>query len=296
MKNRKFLLVMLAIALTFGLTMLGCGSGGDSDDGTFTLTGIPEKYNGKYAVFTGAEDTEDEDSDYMLIGAEKINDSKTGGTAVKIEGGKATLPMWKMTKDKSVEKYSGNDTVAATFDIYNEAAVSSETDEPIYTLSFKSITFKNGSASKTWADGKEGGLEEGDSDNNAVGGNTALDGTWIYINEETGENSGPPSMELVAQNGIFRVFVIISETTKIESYRGTYTISGNTVSIEFTQINSGALSGGSDNWVDYDDIPEGTDGIPPKTIDDGTIDGDSFSLSGLAGEHDTFNIVFIRQN
>jgi len=181
------------MALTFGLTMVGCSDGGSSDGGgTFILTGIPAEYNGKYAVFMG----EIEDSDDMLIGAQSIDSSMRGGTAVKIQGGKVSLPMWKMTG--GIEKYSGNDTVEAEFDIYDDAAVNSETDEPIYKHSFNSVTFKNGSAAKTWNEGKEGSLEGEDVDSNDSG---ITIGNWTYRANDDRANNGTSSITMTRGSG-----------------------------------------------------------------------------------------------
>jgi len=91
-----------------------------------------------------------------------------------------------------------------------------------------------------------------------------LKGTW------TGQVEGA-TMKLVAADGKFEV----EQNGNPSGFRGTYTVSGNTVSITFTEVNTGT-------WITYDDAKEaGTDGLPPKNID-GTINGNNLKLE--AGE------------
>jgi len=194
MKNRKFLLVMLVMALTFGLTMLGCDNGGGENDkeeesgGTITLTGIPDEFNGKYAIFYA----EDDDSDLILVGAQtfNLNGDDMSGTAVQILDGSVSLPMWTATKNGTATRYSGNDTVVdAMIVIFNSASVSSSGDEPINGRYFDSITFSNGSASKTWAEGQEGGLEGEEGEDVDVNDNVITIGNWKYqANDDSGDN------------------------------------------------------------------------------------------------------------
>jgi len=93
-------------------------------------------------------------------------------------------------------------------------------------------------------------------------------GTWTTQMEGS-------DMKLVAANGSFTV-----DMDGHSAFRGTYTVSGNTVSITFTSVNTGYMSGGADEWTSYDDIPEGTDGMPPKTFD-AVITGNSFSFESI---------------
>jgi len=257
MKTKGCWLVMLVMALTLGLTMIGCNNnptGGE--DGTFTLTGIPAEYNGKYAVFTGAENFEDEDNDFMLIGAQS-NPTTRSGTAVQIQGGRVSLPMWKMTEGGS-ERYSGNDTVMATIDIYNNATVNAQTDEPIYTRSFNSITFNNGSAEKTWTDGAEGGLTGEEGEENG-GDNTSIAGTY-------GFSTGNGIMSLVVEDNM--TWTMSQGDNPVA--KGTYTLSESDVTFTITHMDRGQ------GWIVYTG-PSGQND-PPINIS-GTISGNDLTLS-----------------
>jgi hypothetical protein len=156
MKTKKIWLGMLALAMTFGMMVVGCGDdgGGDSGDSTLTVTNIPPQYNGMYAYF----ETCIENSDDNLCGFETIDTSLQGGlqgTPVQISNGRVSLPMWKAewkVDGYSASRYSGNDTTYSPngFSIFD---IQKQSYDQIYLGVFqKAITFSNGSATKSWND------------------------------------------------------------------------------------------------------------------------------------------------
>ena len=130
------------------------GGNNNEDGGIFVLTDIPEEYNGKYAFFQAGVS-----QNAAIYGCQSVDSLQEGiTTLVQISNGKVNLPMWYIivgTSNDSVSKYTGNDTLTSD---YIEVLISnsSTTASPFRTLGglvFQSITFSNGSATKSWNDG-----------------------------------------------------------------------------------------------------------------------------------------------
>jgi hypothetical protein len=149
--------------------MSGGNPGGDG--GTFTLTGIPAEYNGKYAYFSGMAS-----GSTGIIGAQNFDPSTSSFTQSPppititfclISNGNVSLPMWKQvlssdtpptTFTLSLVRYTDNDTLTslATIFIYDIQTVERNNlhiTTPLTTLDVKPVTFTNGSATKSWSDG-----------------------------------------------------------------------------------------------------------------------------------------------
>jgi len=123
-----------------------------STGGTFTVSGIPSQYNGKYATIFKVDD------DKVIFGFQ----SYTGGimTLAKISNGSVSLPTWILDDDIYLTygefiKYSGNDTFEDIYiGIYENATVSDDDEEvnPIYADYWEGLTtFVNGSVAKNWS-------------------------------------------------------------------------------------------------------------------------------------------------
>jgi hypothetical protein len=92
-------------------------NGGDvpTTNGGLTITGIPEKYNGKYIYTTGAFAVNNPTEG--LYAMESIQWSERKATLAKISNGSATLNVYKFRskditfEDMTLEDYSGNETV-----------------------------------------------------------------------------------------------------------------------------------------------------------------------------------------
>jgi hypothetical protein len=127
------------------------GSGGGSG-GTFTLTGIPSKYNGKYAGASCGDS-----GDPPLVGFQSMNMSKGTGTFSRISNGRVSIPLWTVNKNPTnlnniYVRYSGNDTYEPFgVIIYNSADVT--TPDSSAGVTFESVTFSNGSATRSWDQG-----------------------------------------------------------------------------------------------------------------------------------------------
>jgi hypothetical protein len=148
MANKKIWLGILAIALVFGMTVVGCSDDSTGGGGTFVLTDIPAAYNGKYAYF------EAENDNIYIMGCQSINMRTQTITLVRISNGRVSLPVWIFNESNgSVSKYSGNATFTqddrADIAIFDNATFTFEED-PIAGIYFTgSLTFSNGSAEKS---------------------------------------------------------------------------------------------------------------------------------------------------
>jgi hypothetical protein len=167
-------IVIIALVAVIGFSITACGGAGDGVDkggggggggaggaggggagggtgsgGTFTLTDIPAKYNGKYANLNGGN------SDVLVYGrrmrsangAEDMGKSWTESKNCLISSGKVSIPMWRAYSDK-YEGYTGNDKL--TFYVFLEDAEDFLSND-LGSLLF-SATFSNGSAAKSWND------------------------------------------------------------------------------------------------------------------------------------------------
>jgi hypothetical protein len=139
--------------------MIGCDNGGggggnppggnppedDADNGgggTFTMTGIPAEYNGKYALLEV----------YLhLMGAQSINWTTETFTLPRISGGSVNIPLWIY---ESNNRYFGNDTLTVDVWISNSAIWSDQDEDDtsnfIGVISFGSVAFSNGNATRPW--------------------------------------------------------------------------------------------------------------------------------------------------
>jgi hypothetical protein len=179
MTKKRFLLGVLAIALVFGMTVVGCeddstddngggtfvlpyipaDNGGpidipaDNGGGSFVLTDIPAAYNGKYAMFIV-------EFDPPLIGAASFDFDTKVVTLVQINNENVSLPMWTLNQSNQIVRYTGNYTTKASFGgfmisdtstfAYDGVGVS----EFIAQIMFQSpFSFANGSATKSANDG-----------------------------------------------------------------------------------------------------------------------------------------------
>jgi hypothetical protein len=144
MAYKRFLLVLLAAALVFGLTVVGCSNGSTDNrlpatNGRLTITGL-ESYNGKYAyAITSGYDY---DSELFLMAAETTG-AGTGGPG-RINDGSVTLKVWRA--DGAAQKafvYSGNDqNVRFMVMIYNSTTPYAE----IAAAGYVTVNFTNGIA------------------------------------------------------------------------------------------------------------------------------------------------------
>ena len=145
MKNVFKMFGIILLVAVIGFSMAACGdddSGGGSSaggggssgagsGGTFTLTGIPSKYNGLNANLEGQ-------SDHYNV--------RVSGTVTRISNGRVSIPMWEEDSSSYTKRYSGNDILGFTVSIISDAY------DDIAYASFDAVTFSKGSATKSWSD------------------------------------------------------------------------------------------------------------------------------------------------
>jgi len=152
MKNIIKLFGIIALLAVTGFSMVEAAEAG----GTFTLTGIPSQYNGKYAWLTGAS-KEDPTTGLSFWGCQDIN-ARTG---VLISNGKVSIPVWyfELAKPTAYKRYSGNDTCYVIHVIIcNSQNGIKNSETPLAQVLFSNdlstkVTFSNGSAAKSWNNG-----------------------------------------------------------------------------------------------------------------------------------------------
>jgi len=118
-------------------------SGGGGGGGTFTVTGIPSKYNGKYAFL--AWGTTDSGARVVIGG---FKDWMTM-TPCPISGGTVRIPVW-LAKDGGVSKYSGGDTFLG---LPLAITTSANSLDVIGLNVFDTVKFSRGSATVSWSSG-----------------------------------------------------------------------------------------------------------------------------------------------
>jgi hypothetical protein len=155
MKN-FYKLLAIAMVAVIGFSFTACGIIGG---GSFTLTGIPAKSNGKYAIVYAAKD----DASLVLVGVQAVNKVSKSVTLSPISNGNATVPLWKVNKNGSMTRYSGNDTLMVIVGIMDSEKMDST--DPAVILSriagantFLSTKFSNGNAEEAWNKGVGGGM------------------------------------------------------------------------------------------------------------------------------------------
>ena len=148
MEKKRFWLGILAATLILGMTVIGCDDGSTDVDkeeaitlpstsGEFTFTGIPSKYNGKFALLEGYFSASSSNSSRVMIGFKgaKIYTSNPDYfsrlTCVKIENGTVKIPLYTYLPSSSpastIQGYTGNDSAYVNIIIYNSETISAAT-------------------------------------------------------------------------------------------------------------------------------------------------------------------------
>ncbi|MCL2293720.1 MAG: hypothetical protein FWC36_02485 [Spirochaetes bacterium] len=148
MINKRNWTGILAVILIFGFSGIAYAQ---SQEGTFTLTDIPPKFNGYY-VFLGAENRRVE-----LFGALSIDWAAETATLPRIVNGRVSIPMWILIDDGRTEelmRYNGNHCVELEIVILNSAILNDDSEEIAYIF-FDSVRFSDGSATMSFYDNDE---------------------------------------------------------------------------------------------------------------------------------------------
>jgi hypothetical protein len=132
-----------------------------------TITGIDARFEGKYA-FVASSDVVN-GSELNLWGAEAVDKSKGTTTGIKIEGGKALIPIYAYTFERNIPEeesikssifssYSGSGSVQLWVYVFDKRDVymhmDNEVEPPLCERSFD-VIFTNGKASKPWDEGRD---------------------------------------------------------------------------------------------------------------------------------------------
>jgi hypothetical protein len=178
--------------------------------GAFTMTGIPAQYNGKYVLIETDNDT--------IAGAQSINIATNTVRGALISNGSVSVPMWQISPSNVVTGYTGNHTIAVGAMIMNNATDVLYSDM-IASRIFNSVTFANGSASRAWSAGTDGGGGTKDlSGNITISPNTNVTtGT-----ELTATYSGSETVSYQWKNGMTNVSTNSNKHTPATA--GSYTV------------------------------------------------------------------------
>jgi hypothetical protein len=124
----------------------GGGGFGGGKGGTFTITDIPSEYNGRYIIPYAVGDP-------FLVGM-----GSSPSTFAKISNGTAKMTMYEVTADSKLRGYTGNDNYTYVLvwtgkelpDESTQFTAPSMFDDGV--TFFLSVTFSNGSATRTWSE------------------------------------------------------------------------------------------------------------------------------------------------
>jgi hypothetical protein len=154
MKNIIKLIGIIALVVVIGFSFTACGD--DDDDnggggGTFTLTNIPSEYNGKYLSIS-YEGTYYNDPEQFWGSTDEYGSQHC---FARISNGRASIPLWAYSFSAPDEvyavRYTRTETVPCRVDILNADGFLGWLDEVI-TFYINSVSFTNGSATKSWND------------------------------------------------------------------------------------------------------------------------------------------------
>jgi hypothetical protein len=154
MKNGLKLFWTIALVAVIAFSFAACeddsggGGGGGGGNGTFTITNIPAEYNGMYAYLVGGN------GNVSLICGEGASWLSGGGKSL-ISNGSVSIPLWETPGNS---RYSGNDADCFVDVMFQETNTRTESSY-IGILSFSkannnSVTFRGGSATRSWSDGR----------------------------------------------------------------------------------------------------------------------------------------------
>jgi len=148
----------MTMALVFGFA--ACDSDGDDDDGgntkgELTITGLPEFAVQAYALVQGQV------GETTVEGfAATPSLSETGITykLVKVTGSQVVVPLYAVNQEEfTYAAFEGSGTGNGIINIFNTETVAmssdedADTPEPLYSKTFSSLTFTNGSATVAWS-------------------------------------------------------------------------------------------------------------------------------------------------
>jgi hypothetical protein len=137
----------LLVILVFSVSAIVCAQ---ANNGTFTLTGIPSQYNGKYVFIVG------ECRAGELLGCVSYNIETEDITLPRISNGRVSIPMWLYNDSTdSLSRYSGNHTAEIEIIIFTSANANDPNSDMIAGIYFEAVVFSNGNATKSWREAED---------------------------------------------------------------------------------------------------------------------------------------------
>jgi len=137
MVKKENVMGMLVFVLVFGMTVIACSP----SEGTLTVTDIPAKFNGMYAVFEGGG------RNTYLWGGQTYDAENWTGTGARISNGTVRIPAW---LEEDGIRYKGSQTFEVFVVILDSPTFDEAND--IAEIEFESVTFSNGSARVSFHD------------------------------------------------------------------------------------------------------------------------------------------------
>jgi len=124
----------------------GGGDSDDEDDGgkKLTITGIPSKYNGKYAYFAEA------DKDLPIYGIGGV--TETGARLARISKGSVTLSLYAAVSKTQFERYYGKDDMGVSVLVIKNSETGGGDDDWIATCIWLYISYSY-NYKTTWGSG-----------------------------------------------------------------------------------------------------------------------------------------------
>jgi len=165
--TRLLAVALFAIANVFALTLVSCDrikeaadkvstivdavrGGDDSDDEDdggkkLTVTGIPSKYNGKYAYFAEA------DKDLPIYGIGSV--TETGPQLARISKRSVSLDLYAAVSETQFERYYGEDNLSLSVLVIQDSETGGGDDDWIATCTWLFAGYSNGGYTTMWSSG-----------------------------------------------------------------------------------------------------------------------------------------------
>jgi len=131
----------------------GGDDGDDSDDDggrKLTVTGIPSKYNGKYAYFAEADEAEADETE-RIYGIGGV--TETGARLGRISKGSVTLDLYAAVSETLFERYYGRDDLGQSVLVIHNSETGGGGDDWTAACTWLSIGYSFGGYTTTWSGG-----------------------------------------------------------------------------------------------------------------------------------------------
>jgi len=149
---------IIAIVAIIGFSMAACGgdddSGGGGSGGTFTLTGIPSKYNGMYFKIDSLDSVKIDGSTYYPQSSVSKPANRDNYTWARISNGRVSVPMWAWNGGTKNDRWTGGGNLRCTISISKSESYGMIGNYGAAQVAVVVVSFSNGGATKSWNDFK----------------------------------------------------------------------------------------------------------------------------------------------